>query len=133
ITISCLVMMVLSCSTPVLRRSTPTVPPEAVLTEARTAELPTEAPLVKPPTEEPTPATGIPLEASQVYQGNFAKYSQAEVSLPAEFLGGYSLPVNLDGVESPEPISLTEGQKQALSANGFVVAAPVYPTDELFT
>lgn len=133
ITISCLVMMVLSCSTPVVRKSTPTVPPEAVLTEAPTAEIPTEAPVVETPTEEPTAATGIPLEASQVYQGNFAKYSQAEVSLPAEFLGGYSLPVNLDGVEIPEPINLTEGQKQALSANGFVVAAPVYPTDELFT
>ena len=98
ITISCLVMMVLSCSTPVVRKSTPTVPPEAVLTEAPTAEIPTEAPVVETPTEEPTAATGIPLEASQVYQGNFAKYSQAEVSLPAEFLGGYSLPVNLDGV-----------------------------------
>ena len=63
ITISCLVMMVLSCSTPVVRKSTPTVPPEAVLTEVPTAEIPTEAPVVETPTEEPTAATGIPLLA----------------------------------------------------------------------
>ena len=44
--------------------------------------------------------------------------------LPAQYSGGYSLPVDLNQVQISESLTLSQQQRQLLSQNGFVVAAP---------
>jgi len=74
--------------------------------------------------ETETPGDVVALPADEVYAAEFASFQQAEVSLPQNFPGGYSLPIALDAVENLDEIELSQAQLELLSQNGFVVQAP---------
>ncbi len=54
----------------------------------------------------------------------FAEYPAINVTLPAAFAGGYTLPVDLAQVQGADSISMSTAQKNGLSANGFFVDPP---------
>ncbi|HOZ38874.1 MAG TPA: DUF3160 domain-containing protein [Anaerolineaceae bacterium] len=89
-------------------------------------------PSIEPTVSEPaeteveteTPGDVVALPADEVYAAEFASFQQAEVSLPQNFLGGYSLPIALDAVENLDEMELSQAQLELLSQNGFVVQAP---------
>ena len=102
--------------------------------EPTTVVKPPEAtePSIEPTVSEPaeteveteTPGDVVVLPADEVYAAEFASFQQAEVSLPQNFPGGYSLPIALDAVENLDEIELSQAQLELLSQNGFVVQAP---------
>ena len=76
-------------------------------------------------TEEPTSmATKIPVTLEAGYAPAFAKYTIPEFTLPESFEGGYELPLNLASVQGLDNFTLSQRQKETLSQNGFVAAAP---------
>lgn len=80
-----------------------------------------------PVEQAPTPSVqaAAPTPPADVYAAAFAAYPSIEVSLPAQFSGGYSLPVDLSQVEPLVGVEFSAGQSQLLSQNGFVVSPPV--------
>jgi hypothetical protein len=88
----------------------------------------TPAPATSAPIEE-TPApvsTAIPpTPPAGVYAAAFSSYPSIEVSLPARFEGGYTLPVDLSQVQPLAGVELSQDQSQLLSENGFVVPPPI--------
>jgi len=128
----CLLTLVLSCSLPALPKA-----PTQVIEPLPTASEPTDVtPTEAVPTEippQPTEAGGITLTAEQVYTGKFSDFKQTAVNLPVRFSGGYSLPVDLTQVTNLDRFEFSTAQQQLLGANGFVVKAPQYPTENLYT
>jgi len=111
-----------------------TVPPEATEPPASPTVTPAPSPTSTPtsaaePTAIATSEAGLDfgLLASPlpVTSTGFASYEPVLVSLPAT-QDGYSLPVDLSSVVTHESFAFSEGQRQLLSANGFVVAPSEY-------
>ncbi len=72
--------------------------------------------------------SGDPTQAAippGIYPPAFAAYHEISASLPASFSGGYTLPVDLGGVQNMDTVQLTEAQRALLAQNGFVVTPPV--------
>jgi hypothetical protein len=128
----CVFSLVVSCAVPATPQAT-----QASANPLPTVPVPTEPSPTEPkPTEvapQPSSAAGLTLNAEQVYGGKFADFKTVEVNLPPTFSGGYTLPVDLAQVTNMSEVELTAGQLQLLSANGFVVSAPQYPTNNLNT
>jgi len=102
--ISVLLIVSLSCSIPIQLTQTPA--PTAAL-----AMPTTSGPL-------PTPPPGV-------YPAAFSEYPVVQVNLPAAFAGGdYTLPVDLNAVQSMDTVELTPQAQALLSQNGFVVLPP---------
>ncbi len=85
--------------------------------------LPTEMPTVEPTVEPTSPAPTVPAITEQEAV-KFADYLARSVTLPQEFKGGYTLPIDLSTVSNINDFPLTAAQKAALSKNGFVVVKP---------
>ncbi len=82
-----------------------------------------------PPTSEPsaspTASGPVPTPPPNVYAPAFAAYKPLAVNIPVRFNGGdYALPVDLGGVQFASETELSNGQRQLLSQNGFVVLPP---------
>ena len=123
---SLLVLASLSCSlvtqtlqpvTPTTEPGPPIMEPSAASPTAGATSLPENTPAVVP--------TIQPLPPEAVYPPQFAQYQLPSVSLPVQFSGGYSLPVDLNQVQAMDAITLSDAQRALLAKNGFAVAAPV--------
>jgi hypothetical protein len=125
IIICSIVVLTLSCSRPVLTRTTPEAPDAG---GGDGQPEPTSLPGETPQTPE-----GIILDASQVYTGKFNEYQQTAVSLPQQFAGGYTLPLDPSQVEDLSELDLTRSQLALLIQNGFVIEAPPADPDEMLT
>jgi hypothetical protein len=68
-----------------------------------------------------------------VYASAFAAYQQQSVTLPDEFSGGYTLPLDLGQISNLADFTLTETQKSALSQNGFFVIPPTSDPNHIYT
>jgi hypothetical protein len=80
-----------------------------------------------------TPTDSVPtLSAVDVYGEAFASYKKPSVTLPEEFIGGYALPLDLTQVSNLADFTLTDGQLEALSQNGFVVTPPINDPNRLY-
>ncbi len=77
------------------------------------------------PREQPSARFGLLASPIAVKTAGFASYQPALVSLPATH-AGYSLPVDLSSAITHQSFAFSEGQRQLLSANGFVVAPSEY-------
>jgi hypothetical protein len=119
-----LVLVSLACSlvTQTLGPSTPAVESSPVGPEATAPQV--EATQAEATAPEVVATTG-PLPPEAVYPPQFAQYKLPAVSLPAQFSGGYSLPVDLSQVKAMQAITLSDAQRALLAQNGFVVAEPV--------
>ncbi len=123
---SLLVLASLSCSlfTQVAQPPTPTSDGGLSPTQAPAATAENE-PTQPAPTSPAVVPTVQPLPPEAVYPPQFAAYNLPAVNLPAQFSGGYTLPVDLGQVGAMDSITLSEAQRALLAKNGFVVAAPV--------
>ncbi len=73
----------------------------------------------------PTPPPGV-------YSPAFATYPDVNVSLPTQYNGGYTLPLDLGQVTNVGAFDLTAEARQRLSENGFVVVLPAPGTYKEF-
>ena len=119
-----LVLLALACNLPG-SGSAAEQPPQA---EPNAPPEPTRLPEVLPTAEtaaEPPAGTpAFPYDPGEIYPASFSGFPEVPVRLPAQYSGGYSLPVDLNQVQISESLSLSQQQRQLLSQNGFVVAAP---------
>ncbi|MGB8981284.1 MAG: DUF3160 domain-containing protein, partial [Anaerolineales bacterium] len=77
------------------------------------------------PAASPTASANLPTPPAGVYAPAFAAFKPVAVNMPATFNGGdYTLPVDLAGVQYANDFKLSDGQRQLLSQNGFVVLPP---------
>ena len=83
-----------------------------------------EETLVSPDEGEETTVPLPTIETGNIYPASFAEYSIQPVSLPAQFNGGYTLPLTEDQIVLDENIELNDAQLDALLENGFVVVPP---------
>ena len=67
----------------------------------------------------------VAVDVGSVYPPPFAEYPEVKVELPAEFSGGYSLPVDLGGVQGLDEFEFNAQERDRLSQNGFFVEEPV--------
>ena len=119
--VTVLMMLAAACSLPGLPAGDE---PASAPTKPVSAEIVPTLPVSEPPVQQPTGTPQFPFETGEIYPAAFAGYPGLQVRLPAEFSGGYSLPVDLNQVQISETITLSPEQRQLLSQNGFVVAAP---------
>src|ERR1051325_4472630 len=91
-----------------------------------TSQPPTLAPgQTSLPSASPTVNPNAPTPPADVYAPAFAAFKPVAVNIPSNFNGGdYTLPVDLTGIQIPDPVQFSESQRQALSQNGFVVLPP---------
>jgi hypothetical protein len=82
-----------------------------------------------------TPAVTTPaINTSGVYEAAFSAFPTQNVTLPAKFTGGYTLPLTADQVTGWDLASnLTPAQKQALLTNGFVVIPPTSDPNKMYS
>jgi len=78
-----------------------------------------------------TPAGQVTPPAG-VYSPAFAEYPEVSVSLPVQFSGGYSLPVDTAQVNNLSAFDLSAEARQRLSQYGFVVVRPAPGTYQEF-
>ena len=79
---------------------------------------------VSPPAS-PTANSIPPTVPPNVYAPVFAAFQPVSVNLPAQFKGDdYGLPLDLNNVQFAGEIPFSEGQRQLLTQNGFVVLPP---------
>jgi len=129
ILVAVLMMLAAACSLP---GKTSGDEEAALPTEpASAATIPT-LPAAEPTPLQPSETPQFPFETSEIYPAAFAGYPNPQVRLPAEYSGGYSLPVDLNQVQISETITLSPEQRQLLSQNGFVVAAPTGEFQEFY-
>ena len=119
------VCLLVSC-TPLVQTNPPStddevseeIQPAAEATNTSTATTSGEA-------EEPSSmATKTPIILEAGYAPAFAEYTIPEFTFPESFEGGYELPLNLASVQGVDSFALSQRQKETLSQNGFVAAAP---------
>ena len=67
-----------------------------------------------------------------LYNPVFANYQIEEINLPDTFTSGYSLPLTADQVEGFADLAITDSQKAALLANGFVVLPPTSDPNKIY-
>jgi hypothetical protein len=81
-----------------------------------------------PPSEtvEPKTSTTEPpiISAGDLYAPPFAEYSIRPYAMPAQYTGGYSLPLSANQVDGLDKFEFSPAQLQALLGNGFVVEPP---------
>ena len=77
------------------------------------------------PAAQVTPPTGV-------YPPAFAEYPEVSVSLPVQFGGGYSLPVDMAQVNNLSAFDLPAEARRRLSEYGFVVVRPAPGTYQEF-
>lgn len=70
---------------------------------------------------------------TDVYAEAFAAYQEPAVTLPDEFVGGYSLPLDLGQVNNISEFPFTDTQLAALEQNGFFVAPPATDPSFMYT
>jgi hypothetical protein len=80
-----------------------------------------------------TATSSATLSLADVYAGAFAAYQEPTVTLPEEFVGGYTLPLDLGQVTNLKDFSFTNTQLTALGQNGFFVAPPVSDPNTMYT
>lgn len=93
----------------------------------------TSSPEITTSTGDTTPeATTNP---QGVYGTAFASYPIQQVNLPAQFTGGYTLPLTAEQVVGldDENLTLSEAQRQALLTNGFVVTPPSSDPNKIYS
>ncbi len=73
------------------------------------------------------------IDTEGLYTNAFADYPIQEVSMPATFTGGYSLPLAEDQITGWDVIGLTDTQVEALLTNGFVVVPPSSNPNSIYT
>jgi hypothetical protein len=78
-----------------------------------------------PATQQPSAAATLPALPKDIYPPAFASYSVPAAAIPAQFQGGYTLPLDLSQVQGLDQYQLSQGQLDLLQQNGFAVAAPV--------
>lgn len=78
-------------------------------------------------------ATNAPAVPTDVYAEAFAAYQEPTVTLPDEFVGGYTLPLDLGQVNNLSEFSFTDTQLTALGQNGFFVAPPTTDPNAMYT
>lgn len=117
-----LLSLLVSCVVPANQ-----VTPATLATQAPPVVLPTTKPA------QPTEETLVSVTVDPFFRGEFADYLPTEFTLPATFTGGYTLPVDLTQVDNMDDVDLSTTQLDLLSANGFVVQKPSYPTEQLYT
>ena len=127
--VAVLMMLAAACSLPgKTSGDEEAAPPTEPASAATIPTLPAAEPTALQPSETPQ----FPFETSEIYPAAFAGYPSLQVRLPAEYSGGYSLPVDLNQVQISETITLSPEQRQLLSQNGFVVAAPTGEFQEFY-
>jgi len=97
--------------------------------------------------EEPTPVieTEIPvvgtgetpvdvpvISAEDLYAAPFAEYSPRAYAIPAQYTGGYTLPLSPNQVEGLDDYDFSSGQTAALLENGFVVEPPTSDPNRMY-
>lgn len=120
IIICILIVQIIACNLLTPQKATE-VDPDINATVAALVEA-TEA-----ATLDPTqPVNPNKVAAADVYPASFATYNQQTVNLLDAFVGGYTLPITPNQVENYAAFesNLSDAQKAALAANGFVVADP---------
>ena len=119
-----IILVSLACNVPVNLAKEDTTQPEEeqeVATESNTEDNSTQT------SQETQENSGnvVAVDAGNVYPPPFAEYPEVKVELPDSFSGGYSLPLDLGGVEGAEEFTFSTQQRDRLSQNGFFVEEPV--------
>jgi hypothetical protein len=70
---------------------------------------------------------------TDVYAEAFAAYQEPTVTLPDEFVGGYTLPLDLGQVNNLSEFPFTDTQLNALGQNGFFVTPPSTDPNAMYT
>ena len=79
-----------------------------------------------------SPADAPVISAEDLYAAPFAPYNPRAYAIPAQYNGGYTLPLREDQVEDFDDFELSSGQTQALLANGFVVIPPNFDPARMY-
>ena len=98
--------------------------------------------VAKPPVPE-TPVAGtdqpevivpeVPqITSEDLYAAPFAQYKTRPLSIPAQYSGGYSLPLQAGQVTGLEDFNFSTAQMEALLTNGFVVKPPDYDPSRMY-
>ncbi len=117
------VMLLSACSPTDL---SPQTTPEGVEPPVASTPIPgTDEPVVEIP-EVPE------ISGEDLYAAPFAEYKTRSYAMPAQYTGGYSLPLRADQVTGLEEIEFSSAQLDALLNNGFVVTPPDYDPSRMY-
>lgn len=72
------------------------------------------------------------IPSEDLYAAPFAQYKTRPLSIPAQYSGGYSLPLQAGQVTGLEDFNFTTAQMGALLTNGFVVTPPDYDPSRMY-